>query len=39
MDWLMHRGAIRPLNAEVIDFYADDLAPSDHKPVLATYTF
>lgn len=38
IDWLMHRGAIRPISAEVVDFYADDLAPSDHKPVLATYT-
>jgi len=37
IDWMMHRGPIRPINAEVIDFYHVDLAPSDHKPILATY--
>lgn len=39
IDWLMHRGALRPMSAGVIDFYDGDLAPSDHKPVLATYGF
>jgi endonuclease/exonuclease/phosphatase family metal-dependent hydrolase len=39
IDWMFHRGAIRPMNCEVVDFYLGDLAPSDHKPVLATYTF
>lgn len=37
IDWLMQRGSLRAMNAEVPDFYDGDLAPSDHKPVLATY--
>ncbi len=37
IDWLMHRGSLRVLAAEVVDFHLDDLAPSDHKPVLAVY--
>jgi endonuclease/exonuclease/phosphatase family metal-dependent hydrolase len=39
IDYLMHRGPIRPLSAEVVDFYENDLAPSDHKPVIATYAY
>lgn len=39
IDWMMHRGAIRPMTAEVVDFYHNEIAPSDHKPVLATYRF
>lgn len=37
IDWLFHRGSIRPMNVQVVDFYYGDLAPSDHKPVLATF--
>ncbi len=37
IDWMMHRGLLRCLTAEVVDFYHSDLAPSDHKPVVATY--
>jgi endonuclease/exonuclease/phosphatase family metal-dependent hydrolase len=37
IDWMMHRGPIRCLTAEVADFYCGDIAPSDHKPVIATY--
>jgi len=37
LDWLMHRGSVRPMTAEVVDYYDGDMAPSDHKPVLATY--
>jgi endonuclease/exonuclease/phosphatase family metal-dependent hydrolase len=39
LDWIMHRGALRARSAEVIDFFDSDIAPSDHKPVLATYQF
>lgn len=39
LDWLLHRGAVRPMTAEVVDYYDGDLAPSDHKAVLATYTW
>lgn len=37
LDWIFHRGPIRPMTSEVVDFYHNDLAPSDHKAVLATY--
>jgi endonuclease/exonuclease/phosphatase family metal-dependent hydrolase len=37
IDWLMSRGPVRPLLGHVIDFYVGDLAPSDHKPVIAVY--
>lgn len=37
IDWMFARGAVRPKTAEVVDFWLGDLAPSDHKPVLATY--
>ena len=37
IDWMMHYGNLRVKTAEVVDFYEGDLAPSDHKPVLATY--
>jgi endonuclease/exonuclease/phosphatase family metal-dependent hydrolase len=36
-DWILHRGPIRPMISHVADFYVGDLAPSDHKPVMATY--
>ncbi len=38
IDWLFGRGPLKPMTAEVVDFYTGDMAPSDHKPVLATYT-
>jgi endonuclease/exonuclease/phosphatase (EEP) superfamily protein YafD len=37
LDWILFRGALRVLTAEVVDFWLDDLAASDHKPVLATF--
>ncbi len=37
LDWLMGRGEIRSVLAHVIDYYEGDLAPSDHKPVMAVY--
>ncbi len=37
LDWLVQRGPLRPMNAEVVDFFHEDFAPSDHKPIIATY--
>ncbi len=37
LDWQFHRGPLRVMNTNVVDFYVDDLAPSDHKPVVVTY--
>lgn len=39
LDWIFYRGNIRPMTAEVVDFFHGDFAPSDHKPVLATLAF
>ena len=38
LDWMMHRGPIRPTLTSVVDFYVDGIPPSDHKPILTTYT-
>lgn len=37
LDWQLYKGAARVLAAEVLDFFAGDIAPSDHKPVLVVY--
>ena len=37
LDWQFHRGPIRAMNSHVGGFFAEDIAPSDHKPVVATY--
>jgi endonuclease/exonuclease/phosphatase (EEP) superfamily protein YafD len=37
VDWMLHRGPIRPMTSEVVDFYVGDLPPSDHRPLLTTY--
>ena len=37
IDWIFKRGPLRVMCASVVDFFKDDLAPSDHKPVMATY--
>lgn len=39
LDWMMHRGPIRPTLTSVVDFYVGEIAPSDHKPVLTNYVF
>ena len=36
-DWVLHRGPLRPMCCDVVDFYAGGVPPSDHKPVLVTY--
>ncbi|REF37172.1 endonuclease/exonuclease/phosphatase family protein [Thermasporomyces composti] len=38
LDYQFHRGPITPRLSEVIDFFHQGLAPSDHKPVITTYT-
>jgi endonuclease/exonuclease/phosphatase family metal-dependent hydrolase len=37
LDWMMHRGPIRPTLTSVVDFYLDEVPPSDHKPILTSY--
>ena len=37
LDWMMHRGPIRPTLTSVVDFYVDEMPPSDHKPILTSY--
>jgi len=37
LDWQFYRGPVRVMASEVIDFFAGDIAPSDHKPVLTVY--
>lgn len=39
IDWLMHKGGLQPKTAEVVDYFDGEMPPSDHKPVIATYTF
>lgn len=38
LDWMMHRGPIRPTLTSVVDFYVEGFPPSDHKPILTTYS-
>jgi len=37
LDWMMHRGPIRPTLTSVVDFFVGEMPPSDHKPILTTY--
>jgi endonuclease/exonuclease/phosphatase family metal-dependent hydrolase len=37
LDWMFYRGSLRPMTCEAVDFFHGDFAPSDHKPVLATF--
>jgi endonuclease/exonuclease/phosphatase family metal-dependent hydrolase len=37
IDWQLHRGPIRPIATEVIEYFHGDLAPSDHRPLLTVY--
>lgn len=37
LDWQFHRGPIRAMNSNVGGYYFEDLSPSDHLPVIATY--
>ncbi|ADJ28871.1 endonuclease/exonuclease/phosphatase family protein [Nitrosococcus watsonii] len=37
VDWVLHWGPLQPMTSDVVDFFVGDVAPSDHKPLLATY--
>lgn len=37
LDWQFSKGRIRILGSEVIDYFVNDVAPSDHKPVATVY--
>lgn len=37
LDWQFHQGPIRVVNSHVGSYFLGDVAPSDHKPVVATY--
>ena len=37
VDWMMHRGPIRPTLTSVVDFHVERIPPSDHKPILTSY--
>lgn len=37
-DFQFHRGPLRVRTGEVADFFFEQTSPSDHKPVIATYT-
>lgn len=39
LDWQFHRGPVRAMTSHVGDPFTGDIAPSDHKPVVATYGF
>lgn len=38
-DWILFRGALRPMSVDVPDFFLEGCAPSDHRPVLATFAW
>lgn len=38
IDYQFHRGPVEVRTAEVAEFFFDQTSPSDHKPVVATYT-
>ena len=37
IDWQFHKGPIRSLGSFVGEYFLDDIAPSDHRPVSTTY--
>jgi len=39
IDWIFARGPLAVRTSEVVDFFHDGRAPSDHYPVVATHTF
>ena len=38
IDWQFHRGPVQARSSEVVDFFHHGVAPSDHKPVVTTFT-
>jgi endonuclease/exonuclease/phosphatase family metal-dependent hydrolase len=39
IDFQLHKGPLRVMTTEVVEFFHGDIAPSDHKPVVSTYAF
>jgi len=39
LDWMLHFGKLKVRSAGIVDFFVGEWAPSDHKPVLASYQF
>ncbi|TWD72398.1 endonuclease/exonuclease/phosphatase family metal-dependent hydrolase [Kribbella amoyensis] len=39
IDWIFGRGPLAARSSEVVEYFRDGRAPSDHHPVAATYTF
>lgn len=39
IDFQLHKGPLRPMTTEVVEFFHGDIAPSDHKPVVTTYAW
>lgn len=37
IDWILHRGGVRPCRSRVLTFHKGDLYPSDHFPVTAAF--
>lgn len=37
LDWQFHKGPVRSLGSYVGEYFLDDFAPSDHRPVTTTY--
>lgn len=37
IDWQFHRGPVRSVGSFVGEYFLDDFAPSDHRPVTTTY--
>lgn len=38
IDFMFHRGRLRVRSSEVVEFFHGGIAPSDHRPVVTTYT-
>ncbi|MBX6355974.1 MAG: endonuclease [Micromonosporaceae bacterium] len=38
IDWIFSRGPVTTRASEVVEFFSSGSAPSDHKPVVATFT-
>ncbi len=39
IDWIFFRGPVRSRSAEVVEFFDRGIAPSDHHPVVSTFTW
>ncbi|MBI1355130.1 MAG: hypothetical protein GC160_12345 [Acidobacteria bacterium] len=37
IDWILYRGALKPLSLETIDFHRGASYPSDHYPVYGEF--